>query len=85
MIIVEVNGGLGNQLQQYAMYEKLKSLGKEAKLDLSWYSRREKKQSSTANSTSSIRARNLVSLSMYLLRFFQWHGRWGRATGQHTA
>lgn len=41
MIIVEVNGGLGNQLQQYAMYEKLKSLGKEVKLDLSWYSRRE--------------------------------------------
>lgn len=30
-------GGLGNQLYQYAMYEKLKSLGKEVKLDLHAY------------------------------------------------
>lgn len=38
MIIIEVMGGLGNQLQQYALYRKMKSLGKEAKLDLSWFS-----------------------------------------------
>lgn len=37
MIIISVNGGLGNQLQQYALYEKMKTLGKEVKLDLSWY------------------------------------------------
>lgn len=37
MIIIEVMGGLGNQLQQYALYEKMKSLGKEAKLDISWF------------------------------------------------
>ena len=37
MVIIKVNGGLGNQLQQYALYEKFKSLGKEAKLDLSWF------------------------------------------------
>ena len=37
MIIIKMNGGLGNQLQQYAMYEKLKSLGKEAKIDISWF------------------------------------------------
>lgn len=37
MIIIRVNGGLGNQLQQYALYEKMKSLGKEVKLDLSWF------------------------------------------------
>jgi len=37
MIIIKMNGGLGNQLQQYALYEKLKSLGKEVKLDISWF------------------------------------------------
>lgn len=38
MLIIQVMGGLGNQLQQYALYTKMKSLGKEVKLDLSWYS-----------------------------------------------
>lgn len=33
MIIIHVMGGLGNQLYQYAMYEKQKSLGKIVKLD----------------------------------------------------
>lgn len=37
MIIVRVCGGLGNQMQQYALYQKLLSLGKEAKLDVSWF------------------------------------------------
>lgn len=37
MLIIEVMGGLGNQLQQYALYRKLKSLGKEVKLDTSWF------------------------------------------------
>lgn len=37
MIIIEMNGGLGNQLQQYALYEKFKALGKEVKLDISWF------------------------------------------------
>lgn len=37
MIIIKVNGGLGNQLQQYALYDKLRSIGKEVKLDLSWF------------------------------------------------
>lgn len=37
MIIIQVAGGLGNQLQQFAMYRKLLSLGKEVKLDISWY------------------------------------------------
>ena len=43
MIIIEVMGGLGNQMQQYALYQKMKSLGKEAKLDVSWF-RDEKRQ-----------------------------------------
>ena len=37
MIIIQLAGGLGNQLQQYALYQKFKSLGTEAKLDLSWF------------------------------------------------
>ena len=40
-----MNGGLGNQLQQYALYEKLKSLGKEVKLDISWYGKEFEKAS----------------------------------------
>lgn len=37
MVIIHVMGGLGNQLYQYALSEKLKSLGKEVKLDLYAY------------------------------------------------
>lgn len=37
MVIVKVMGGLGNQLQQYAIYEKFRSLGIPAKLDVGWY------------------------------------------------
>lgn len=37
MIVIEVAGGLGNQLQQYALYRKFESLGKEARLDTSWF------------------------------------------------
>lgn len=38
MIIVRLMGGLGNQLQQYALYRKYELLGKEARLDISWFS-----------------------------------------------
>lgn len=37
MIIIQVAGGLGNQLQQYALYRKFVRLGVEARLDLSWF------------------------------------------------
>ena len=37
MIIIHVMGGLGNQLYQYALYEKLKYLGKDVRLDLYAY------------------------------------------------
>lgn len=40
MIIIRAMGGLGNQLQQYALCRKFQSLGIETKLDLSWFSRR---------------------------------------------
>lgn len=39
MIIIRVMGGLGNQLQQYALYRKLEMLGREAALDFSWFDR----------------------------------------------
>lgn len=39
MIIIQVAGGLGNQLQQYALYRKFVRLGVEARLDLSWFER----------------------------------------------
>jgi len=37
MIIIQLAGGLGNQLQQYALYRKFLRLGTEAKLDTSWF------------------------------------------------
>lgn len=37
MVIIQVAGGLGNQLQQYALYRKFIKLGTQAKLDLSWF------------------------------------------------
>ena len=37
MIIVQVAGGLGNQMQQYALYRKFVRIGKEARLDFSWF------------------------------------------------
>ncbi len=38
MVIVQLAGGLGNQLQQYALYRKYLALGREAKLDPTWFS-----------------------------------------------
>lgn len=46
MIVIRVMGGLGNQLQQYALFRKFQSLGAEAGLDLSWFS--QKNQESAA-------------------------------------
>lgn len=37
MIIIQAAGGLGNQLQQYALYRKFVRLGVETRLDLSWF------------------------------------------------
>lgn len=37
MLIIKMQGGLGNQLYQYALYEKMKMLGKEVKLDMTDY------------------------------------------------
>lgn len=40
MIIIEMVGYLGNQMFHYALYLKLKSMGKEVCFDLSWYEKR---------------------------------------------
>ena len=37
MLIVRAMGGLGNQLQQYALYRKLEHIGRDVRLDLSWF------------------------------------------------
>ena len=37
MVIIRLMGGLGNQMQQYALYRKFISLGKKACLDTSWF------------------------------------------------
>ena len=38
MIIIQIAGGLGNQMQQYALYRKLLKLHPDGvRLDLSWF------------------------------------------------
>ena len=37
MIIIRIQGGLGNQLFQYALYESFKSMGKDVKADTTAY------------------------------------------------
>ena len=37
MIIIRAMGGLGNQLQQYALYKKLESIGIDVRMDISWF------------------------------------------------
>lgn len=41
MIIIRAMGGLGNQMQQFALYKKLESMGKEVRLDTTWFRKRE--------------------------------------------
>lgn len=39
MVIIEISGGLGNQMFQYALGQKIISIGKEVKYDLSFYNK----------------------------------------------
>ena len=43
MIIIKFSGGLGNQMQQYALYEKFRFLGIPVKADISWFEESVKK------------------------------------------
>lgn len=49
MVIIQVAGGLGNQLQQYALYREYLNMGTEAKLDISWFEGEDLKQKSKEN------------------------------------
>lgn len=49
MVIIQVAGGLGNQLQQYALYRKFVSLGVAARLDTCWFDTASGKQGSKVN------------------------------------
>lgn len=62
MIIVSVMGGLGNQMQQYALYTKLKTLGKDVKLDVSWFE--DKKAQESVLAPRSLELKNFVDLPM---------------------
>lgn len=44
MIIIQVAGGLGNQLQQYALYQKFLALGIDARLDISWFTQSDRQE-----------------------------------------
>ncbi len=44
MILIDILGGLGNQMFQYALARKLKETGKEVLLDLSWYENCEERE-----------------------------------------
>jgi len=44
MVIVSILGGLGNQLQQYALYRKFISMGVEARIDISWFDKENQKK-----------------------------------------
>lgn len=42
MIIIQAAGGLGNQLQQYALYQKFLTLGIDTRLDISWFKEKDR-------------------------------------------
>ena len=56
MVIVQAAGGLGNQMQQYAVYRKFLSAGADARLDLSWFS---------AENQENMRARRECELTLF--------------------
>lgn len=47
MIVIQLAGGLGNQMQQYALYRKFVRLGKEARVDISWFDGQRKNRNIT--------------------------------------
>ena len=67
MIIIQVAGGLGNQLQQYALYRKLVLMGKEVRLDLSWF---DKVQLAETGKTSGKREMPVVTKRKLELKYF---------------
>ena len=60
MIIVKIMGGLGNQLQQYAFYRKLESLGRDVRLDVSWFERPGEQEAVLAKRTMELLRRDQI-------------------------
>ncbi len=60
MIIIRIAGGLGNQMQQYALGRKLQSLGREVKYDRSWFSEEEQKRAKMPRELELLRFRGLA-------------------------
>lgn len=72
MVIIQVMGGLGNQLQQYALYRKLVRLGKNVCLDISWFdevNRVEERKGANSEDTPAITKRQLELLKFDRLLF----------------
>ena len=67
MIIIQVAGGLGNQLQQYALYRKLVRLGKEVRLDISWFDQVQMKET---EHTRRVENTPVVTKRVLELRYF---------------
>lgn len=59
MIIIQVAGGLGNQLQQYALYQKYLKLGIEARLDVSWFLEHSLQRQKLSNQGDAVTQRTL--------------------------
>ena len=59
MIIIRIAGGLGNQMQQYALGRKLQSLGREVKYDRSWFSEEEQARAKMPRELELLRFRDL--------------------------
>ncbi len=57
MIIIQVAGGLGNQMQQYALYRKFLNLGIETKLDISWFTQ--------VNRQDNVNAKRMLELDYF--------------------
>ena len=69
MVIIQVAGGLGNQLQQYALYRKLLSLSKEAKLDISWFTQKQDGEKITGRKLELDYFEKLIPLYDYFNKF----------------
>ena len=67
MIIIQVAGGLGNQLQQYALYRKLVRLGKEVRLDISWFDQVQMKETGHTRGMENV---PVVTKRVLELRYF---------------
>lgn len=65
MIIIQVMGGLGNQLQQYALYRKFVKLGIETRLDISWFTEEQQMHREQAGGRNTTVTRRELELAYF--------------------